>query len=136
MTAQLIWFRKGYVEYKFPLGVSNKAGIESLEFSLELCSEAPSYDNDWPSDITVWVNDIEIGTWTCPGDFGGRRGRLNPAWWSENSTQFGLLKTWKIDRTKSSVDDVPISSVNITDLKLPLSDSISFKIGVKNGSGS
>lgn len=129
--AQLIWFRKGYVQYKFPLGVTNKAGIESLQFSLELCSEAPSYDNDWPSDITVWVNGMEIGTWTCPGDFGGRRGRLNPPWWPEHNTQFGVLKTWKIDKSKCSVDDVPISTVNVADLKLTQSDFVTFKIGVK-----
>ncbi|ULL13030.1 ArsR family transcriptional regulator [Paenibacillus sp. H1-7] len=131
-TAQLIWFRKGYVEYKFPLGTAYKPGVESVQFSLELCSEAPSYDNDWPSDITVWVNDMEIGTWTCPGDFGGRKGRLNPAWWSDHNTQFGVVKTWKIDKSKSSIDDVPISNVNVTDLKLAQSDFVTFKIGVKS----
>ncbi|MCZ8511602.1 helix-turn-helix domain-containing protein [Paenibacillus filicis] len=132
ITAQLIWFRKGYVEYKFPLGAFNKAEIESLQFSLELCSEAPRYDNDWPSDITVCVNDTEIGTWMCPGDFGGRKGRLNPAWWPENSTQFGMLKTWKVDRSKSSVDDVPISDVTLVDLNISGADFISFKIGIKS----
>lgn len=132
ITAQLVWFRKGYVEYKFPLGVFSRDGIESLQFSLELCSEAPRYDNDWPSDITVWVNGTEIGTWTCPGDFGGRKGRLNPAWWPEDSTQFGVLKTWKVDRTKSSIDEVPISGITLADLKIPSSDFITFRIGVKS----
>ncbi|UUZ92407.1 hypothetical protein LJK87_44795 [Paenibacillus sp. P25] len=78
------------------------------------------------------MNGTEIGTWTCPGDFGGRKGRLNPAWWPEDSTQFGVLKTWKVDRTKSSIDEVPISGITLADLKIPSSDFITFRIGVKS----
>ncbi|MGN1077047.1 MAG: ArsR/SmtB family transcription factor, partial [Candidatus Gallimonas sp.] len=75
--AKLIWFDSGYVEYRV-----SKAKIpqkpKELEISFEACSEAPFYRNEWRSDITVWLNGFEIGTWTCPGDFGGRRGMLNP----------------------------------------------------------
>ena len=42
-------------------------------------SEVPGTASDWPSDITVWVNDVRIGTWTSPGDFGDKRGALTPA---------------------------------------------------------
>ncbi|MEI3204121.1 MAG: hypothetical protein V8S73_05705 [Lachnospiraceae bacterium] len=37
---------------------------------MEICSEAPGYKEDWKSDLTLWVNDVEVGTWTCPGDLG------------------------------------------------------------------
>ncbi len=53
----------------------------SVQFSAELCSEAPLHNDDYPSDITVRVNGVELGTWTSPGDFGGERGRLTPDWW-------------------------------------------------------
>ena len=52
------------------------ARIGRLDLSAEICSEVAGFDNRWASDITVWINDVEIGTWTSPGDFGGERGRL------------------------------------------------------------
>ncbi|TBL73905.1 ArsR/SmtB family transcription factor [Paenibacillus thalictri] len=132
VAAQLLWFRKGFIEYRFPLQLPSNADVLSIEFSLELCSEAAGYDNNWPSDITVWVNQTEVGAWTSPGDFGGRRGQLNPAWWPDASTQYGLLKTWKTDKTKSFVDDVAVSNVVLNDLRLQKQNYVSFKIGVKD----
>lgn len=93
-TAQLIWFGKGYVEYRFPNVGLDEGKLEKLELSAELCSETADYDMDCPSDITVWINGIEAGTWACPSDFGGRRGKQNPDWWPDKNTQFGSLKTW------------------------------------------
>ena len=46
---------------------------------MELSSEVPGTNANWPSDITLWVNEIEIGTWTSPGDFGDKRGVLHAA---------------------------------------------------------
>ncbi|TXK85302.1 hypothetical protein [Paenibacillus sp. N3.4] len=105
--------------------------VPSIQFSMELCSEAPHYDNDWPSDITVWVNGLEIGTWTSPGDFGGRRGKLNPAWWPDLSTQFGSLKTWRVDETRSTLDDVEVSTTTLQQLSLLSNSFIGMRIGVK-----
>ncbi|MFB5673413.1 ArsR/SmtB family transcription factor [Paenibacillus terreus] len=129
--AQLIWLRKGYLEYLLPLEVPPKARIDALELSMEMCSEAPNYDNNWPSDITVWMNGVEIGTWTSPGDFGDRRGRLNPSWWADWSTQYGLLKTWRIDRKWTTLDMEKISDVTIGDLKLLQRPNIRLRVGVK-----
>lgn len=129
--AQIIWFRKGYVEYLLPLELPPRARIESLELSVELCSEAPNYDNNWPSDITVWVNGAEIGTWTSPGDFGDRRGKLNPAWWLDWTTQYGLLKTWRIDGERTTLDMNKISNVKLGDLNLMQRPNLRLRIGVK-----
>lgn len=98
---------------------------------MELCSEAPGYDHNWPSDITIWINDIEIGTWTSPGDFGDRRGMLNPHWLPDNHTQYGLLKTWKVDNGGSFLDDVEISKVKLDELNLHMNKLISLRIGIK-----
>lgn len=127
--AQLLWFTHGYVEYKFPFDVNGE--VTNLQFSLEICSEAPFYRKHWPSDITVWVNDVEIGTWVCPGDFGGRRGKYTPDWWPVNSSQFGFLKTWQIDRFATYIDGERLSSANIKKLNIHGKDYISFKIGIK-----
>ncbi|MXO81414.1 transcriptional regulator, partial [Paenibacillus sp. OT2-17] len=129
--AQMIWFRKGYVEYLMPLEIPAGARIESLELSMEMCSEAPNYDNNWPSDISLWVNGVEIGMWTCPGDFGDRRGKLNPAWWYEWSTQYGLLKTWRVDKEKTALDMEKVSSVTLDQLNLQNSHKLRLRIGIK-----
>lgn len=129
--AQIMWFRKGYVEYLMPLEIPAEAVIESLELSMEMCSEAPNYDHNWPSDISVWINGVEIGMWTCPGDFGDRRGKLNPAWWFEWSTQYGLLKTWRVDKNKTTLDMEKISAVDLAQLNLQNSHKLRVRIGIK-----
>ena len=29
-------------------------------------------------DVSVWINEVEIGVWTSPGDYGDRRGKYTP----------------------------------------------------------
>lgn len=130
-TAQLIWLNKGYLTYKFPNHTLKGMSIKTLEFSFELCSEVPNYRNVWPSDITVWVNRVEIGTWTSPGDLGGRRGKLNPQWWPETNTQYGLLKNIKITKDGTFLDESEVSQKSIDQLNLQIQDYIEFKIGIK-----
>ncbi|GMK41930.1 transcriptional regulator [Paenibacillus sp. CCS19] len=130
VSAQLIWFRRGYLEYRFPLEIPPNSRITALEFTMELCSEAPNYDNNWPSDITVSVNGVDIGTWTSPGDFGDRRGRLNPAWWGDHATQYGLRKIWRVDDERSMVDMHTVSDVTLAQLELASQSGIRLRIGV------
>lgn len=131
VNAQLLWFHHGYVEYRFPNRLPAGTHAESLRLSMEVCSEAPLYNLDWPSDITVWVNGVEIGTWTSPSDFGGEPGRLTPEWWTPRNTQYGLLKFWHVNELESAVDGMKVSSVKIDDLKLENTPFISVRIGVK-----
>ncbi len=131
LAAQLIWFRSGYLEYRFPKTLANGVLLDSVQFSMEICSEAPAHADDWPSDITLWVNGVEIGTWTSPSDFGVIRGTLTPAWWSDWSSQYGLLKIWRIARNGSFLDGTRLSSVTLDDLNLAQNDYISMRIGVK-----
>ncbi|MFZ4453939.1 ArsR/SmtB family transcription factor [Salibacterium aidingense] len=131
MEAQLIWLRKGFLEYRFPYKIPENAEVESIEISGEICSEAPNYDLDWPSDITFWINGIELGTWTSPGDFGNRRGKYTPSLWSSNSTQYGIRKVWKIDHQGTLLDDHPLSEASLFDLDLQNRHPLSVKIGIK-----
>ncbi len=88
--AMLIWGSGGYVEYtvnNLHLDIPPK----KFDITFEICSEIIGYRNGWKSDITVWLCDQELGTFTSPSDFGGRRGRLNPIWWPDTSTQYGEL---------------------------------------------
>lgn len=131
MDAQLLWFHQGYVEYRFPNRLPHGATPESLRLSMEACSEAPLYNMDWPSDITVWINGVELGTWTSPADFGGEPGRLTPEWWTLRNTQYGLLKVWHAHEQGSEVDGMRVSNVTIQDLNLAKSPFVAVRIGIK-----
>jgi predicted transcriptional regulator len=127
--AGLLWLHSGWVEYSVAPRLPGGAAMLALELSAEICSDAPAYREDWPSDITLWIGGKEIGTWTCPGDFGGRRGRLTPGWWDVRDTQFGLHKRWRVDRTGASLDGGPLSTVTIDDLAI--SAEVRIRLGVK-----
>ncbi|CAH1210113.1 MULTISPECIES: helix-turn-helix domain-containing protein [unclassified Paenibacillus] len=130
IDAQLIWLQRGYVEYLLPVDIPAEARILSLELSMEMCSEVPNYNNVWPSDISVWINGVVIGTWTSPGDFGDRRGKLNPAWWNNTLTQYGHLKVWQVNESHTSLDHERISSVNLHHLRVLESPKLRLRIGI------
>ena len=129
--AQLLWFRRGYVEYRFPNRLPPHVVLDDIEVSFEVCSEAPLHHADWPSDITVWIGSAEIGSWTSPADFGGERGTLTPAWWDSQNSQYGLLKVWRVTNHGSYVDGIQVSKVTLQDLTLKPGDPIPVRIGIK-----
>jgi predicted transcriptional regulator len=129
--AQLLWFHYGYLEYRFPNRLPPGSKLDSLQLSMEICSEAPLHHADWPSDITLWVNDVEIGTWTSPGDFGGQRGVLTPEWWEAFNSQYGLLKVWQVNGAGSYIDGMHLSDVTIADLQFNKQPFTAVKVGVK-----
>jgi predicted transcriptional regulator len=131
--AQIIWFSGGWVEYTFPSNLPPNAEVTAVEFVCELCSETAQHNNHWPSDITVWMNGVEIGAWLSPGDFGGAKGRLNPDWWPRDNTQYGALKSWIVDDTGSKVDGVPATGARLSDLKITYQSPIVVRVGNKPG---
>jgi len=132
VKAGLLWFEKGFVEYKFPNNALYKREpLKRIEVSMELSSEVPGTNKNWPSDITLWINEVEIGTWTSPGDFGDRRGRFTPLWWKLEGSQYGLLKTWIVTDEGSFVDGERVSDVTLKDLKIYDHSSIKIRVGVK-----
>ena len=133
MSAGLIWFTRGYVEYQFPNNLKLMGGsLTAVEFSMELSSEVPGTATNWPSDITFSVNTIDIGTWTSPGDFGDKRGVYTPAWWKLKGSQYGMLKAVRVTADGTYVDGVKISPVSLKDLDLEQHRSIRFRIGVRD----
>lgn len=130
--AQLIWFRRGIVEYRFPNRLPSGVVLDDIEVSFEVCSEAPLHHDSWPSDITLWIGNVEVGTWTSPADFGGERGALTPDWWDSQNSQYGLLKVWKVTHTGSFVDGVQVSKVSLKNLSLKAGKPIPVRIGIKD----
>lgn len=131
MQAALVWFWRGYVEYKFPNNAKVlQASVEAVEFSMEMSSEVPGTNVDWPSDITVWVNGVEIGTWMSPGDFGDQRGTYTPRWWKLGGSQYGQLTTWRISAFGTFVDATKVSPVTLDQLDLSGHHSVKLRIGI------
>lgn len=132
MKAGLLWFTRGFVEYQFPNNtLLKKAKPKALEFSMELSSEVPGTSPNWPSDIFLQINGVEVGTWTSPGDFGDQRGVYTPDWWKLAGSQYGKLKNWRINGQGSFVDGMKISGVTLDDLLIDQHRSIRMRIGVK-----
>ncbi len=130
-NAQIVWSGGGFVEYRFPNLFTQDMRPKKLILSAEICSEAPNYREDWRSDITLWINGVDCGTWNCPGDFGERRGLLTPSFVLYGSSQYGLLTNWTVDRKGSAINGQAAGNTRIQDLHLEDSTYISVRIGNK-----
>lgn len=93
VSAGLLWFTTGYVNYQFPntARIAGKEVIE-LELQVELSSQVPGTSENWPSDISILVNVIEICTWTAPRDYADQRGKYTPNWWKPAGSQCAQLR--------------------------------------------
>ncbi|UBV44842.1 ArsR family transcriptional regulator (plasmid) [Deinococcus taeanensis] len=130
--AQILWFgRAGSVEYTFPNNLPFGARPDAVELSMEVCSEAPQFDPQWPSDITLLINGHEVGTYTSPGDFGGQRTHLTPAWWSDDQTTHGLLKRWSVTRDGAFIDGERLSDLTVEALGLQTRPQIKVRLEVR-----
>jgi predicted transcriptional regulator len=115
VNAKVLWFGEGYVEYKIPNHLLNSEKPTELEICLELGSEAEGFNENWPSDISFFLNGHSLGVWTSPGDYGSRRGKYTPDWWALGINQFGLLKIIRINQKGTFIDGQRISDLTIAD---------------------
>lgn len=131
INAGILWFTKGYIEYIIPNLLPSATKIDQITVSLEISSEAPGINNDWPSDISILLNDVKIGTWTSPGDYGDVQGIFTPDWWFPNWNQYGLLKMIVINRKGTFVDGLKISDVTINEFNLDYKSTVRFKFEIE-----
>lgn len=133
-SATLLWFSKGTVEYMIPNEMGTTRRPELIDISFEISSEFPESNNNWPSDITFWVNNIAVGTWTVPGNFSDVRGKLTPDWWPSGRSQYGLFRHLRIYKEHTGMDGEKLSDVSLDDLNITDNDTIRFKIGIDKNS--
>lgn len=131
INAGILWFTKGYIEYIIPNLLPSVTKIDQITVSLEISSEAPGINNDWPSDISILLNDVKIGTWTSPGDYGDVQGIFTPDWWFPNWNQYGLLKMIVINKKGTFVDGLKISDVTINEFNLDYKSTVRFKFEIE-----
>ena len=131
INAGILWFTKGYIEYMIPNLLPSATKIDQITVSLEISSEAPGINNDWPSDISILLNDVKIGTWTSPGDYSDVQGIFTPDWWFPNWNQYGLLKMIVINKKGTFVDGLKISNVTINEFNLDYKSTVRFKFEIE-----
>ncbi|KAF1296222.1 transcriptional regulator [Enterococcus sp. JM4C] len=130
MDARILWFTKGFVEYQSPNFLTASEKLEMLEISMEISSEFPFSNDNWPSDITFTLNGVELGTWTSPGDFADIRGKYTPDWYPDNLNQYGILKTIRVMNHGTYMEGDPMSEIRIADIPSH-EDTWHLKIEVK-----
>lgn len=118
MDAELLWFTRGFVEYKIPNIMEKEDTIEMIEISLEVASEFPVSNDNWPSDISFHLNDNLLGTWTSPGNYSDTEGINNPEWWPRKNSQYGLLKNIRIFDNETLMDSEKLSDIKLKDINL------------------
>ena len=64
----------------------------------------PDYNNIYKSDITFWINEVELCTYRSRSDYGDRRGNYAIPPWLPNSTQYSMLKKNRFDNTGTKGD--------------------------------
>lgn len=131
INAGILWFTRGYIEYIIPNLLPSATRIDQITLSQEISSEAPGVNNDWPSDISFYLNDVKLGTWTSPGDYGDVLGIFTPDWWFPNWNQYGLLKMIVINKKGTFVDGLKISDVTIKEFNLDYKSTIRFKFEIE-----
>ncbi|WP_310551536.1 ArsR/SmtB family transcription factor [Paenibacillus glufosinatiresistens] len=134
IDSEIIWMAEGFLEYRIPNYLKANQTFREIQFSMELGSEAPGFADNYPSDIYFYLNGIEIGYWTSPGDFGDARGTFNPDWWPPHLNQYGMLKLIRINNEGSFIDGCRISDVTLGDIKLDYKSELTFRLAVSDKS--
>lgn len=129
INAQILWFTTGIIEYRAPVNLNLEQEIHKLTISFELCSEAVAFNPIWPSDIDLIINDQRCCTILSEGDYGDKRGTLNPAWWSSIRTQYGKLYVVEIDVEGTWLNSKKVGTTTLSELQIKEPYiSISFQV--------
>lgn len=118
VNSGIVWLGSGYLEYMLPNFLKPNQKLVEIQISLEISSEAPGFSEDWPSDISFYLNGVELCTWTSPADFGATRGIYTPKWWDRNWNQHGLFKLLSVSHSGTFIDGGKRSDVTLSDLPI------------------
>jgi predicted transcriptional regulator len=161
IRASLLWCSYGFVEYRIPLNIPfEDQGFSKLQITLELSSQGgisnhqmlvlpqgflkKHLDKYSASDITFWLNGIDVAKYTVADEYAlnkERRGKLTPHWWI--GSNYGELINIEINHEGTFINDKQASRLNIENIlphrvlvknlkmkRMQISgDSLSFRIG-------
>ena len=118
VDAKILWFTQGYIEYKLPNYLLSSEEPTELEVTMELGSEAPGANKNWPSDISFIINEVKVAQWTSPGDFADIKGKYSPDWWTIDVNQYGMLKKLRVNDKGTFIDGEKVSEVKLADINI------------------
>ncbi len=130
--AEILWSCGAcFVEYALPTDFLKQGEVEKFMFSLEICSEARGYNNDYPSDITFSLNGKELCTYTALGDYGDRYGKYTPSWWYKESTKYGQLVTVVVSENGIMLNGNKAGELSLKEVFDGADDRVLLRIEVK-----
>lgn len=130
--AEILWSSGAcFVEYALPTDFLERGEIEKFMFSLEICSEARGYNNEFPSDITFSLNEKNLCTYTALGDYGDRYGKYTPSWWYKESTKYGQLVTVVVSENGITLNGNKASDLSLKEVFDKNDGKILLRIEVK-----
>ena len=129
-NAQILWFSTGFVEYEIPNYLPEGSICKELIIQTELGSEAQGFNNDYKSDIHFYINDLPVGIWQSPGDFGGVKGIYNPSWWALSMNQYGTLMEMRINHQGTYVEHRRVSDMTLEKLQITPGGRIRLRLAV------
>lgn len=140
VEADFLWFTSGWMQWSYPLTIPDTSVVKSLSYTIEISSETGCASWDWPSDVIININGVDIDTWVIPSDPDAKYGyAYQENHLDEGSSQYGWLCTWTVDETGTyleylfrlgNMQKTKVSDVTIEDLNIMLGQPINVKISV------
>lgn len=134
LQAGLLWFSKGYVEYRIPNMLPQKQHICQITFYFELSSDRAGDSEACSAEIIFYLNGHQIGTWLTPREFQWEKGIYTPPWWTEKERQSGLLKMIVVTPFGTYLDGLKISDVGLNEIKPETDGEMRFQFEVGKNS--
>ena len=130
--ANVLWFCDGFVTYTFPNTLRNSQKLKEVQFSFELSGEAPGAVEHYPSQIAFEINDTDVGTITCEGEYFDRKGRFTPPWWFANFGQYGKFRVLTVSSEGTFMDGTKIGDPTLEELGIEQNSKIELKFKCKS----
>lgn len=127
---QVIWFNDGSLTYNISTGLEN-CKIESIKISFEACSEHVFFNKNWPTDISILINNQTIATYTTSEAHLTDNRFRNPDWWPEEKPQYGEYISFELDESGTYTGGQKHGSFRLSDIA-DISSDFSLTISAEN----
>lgn len=130
--AGLLWFSRGYVEYRIPNTLTEDQKVAQLVIYFEISSDRAGEAEECCADIAFYLNDQKLAVWTTPPEFRWEKGIYTPRWFHGRERQSGLMKMIVINGGGVYFDGVKMSDTPIGTLLPEGQEEFRFRIASEN----
>ena len=130
---ELLWFHDGYVEYRIPNLLPPDNQIVQLTISAELSSAEEGPSEEHSSEITFYLNGMQMGTpeYFQPQD--ATSGIFSPAWWKNKALSHGNPKLIVFNRSGVFMEGRKASSSGLGDMNLDETSDLRLRLETRPG---